>query len=75
MIRNRLATLLLGLVLASVAGQAAAQCAMCRGAAENAGESRQAASDTFAKGILILLVPTLGVMGGFAELLRRYRKS
>jgi len=55
-----------------VAGTAAAQCAMCAQAAENAG-STEVVTRALGLGIATLLVPTVGVMGGFGYLLWRFR--
>ena len=58
--------------LAASSGDAAAQCAMCGQSAEAAAEP-EVVSRTFATAILILLVPTILMLGGAGLLLWKFR--
>jgi len=58
--------------LAASSGDAAAQCAMCGQSAEAAAEP-EVVSRTFATAIMILLVPTVLMLGGAGLLLWKFR--
>ena len=51
---------------------AAGQCAMCSAVAEGAGDPERVAK-TLNTAILVMMVPTLGLLGAFGTLLWRYR--
>lgn len=73
---NRLAKLALRIAafIAATAGSAFAQCAMCKANIANA-ENAAEVSNTVNTAVLVLLIPTLLVIGGVIRLVFKYRHS
>ena len=71
MTRLRIAATVLAVGLVGSARDAAAQCVMCGLAAEAADPAE--GSRTLATAILVLLLPTLGILAGVGTLLWKFR--
>ena len=71
MTRLGTAAMVLAVSLAGSARDAAAQCVMCGTTAEAAGPDE--GSRTLATAILVLLLPTLGILAGVGVLLWKFR--
>jgi heme/copper-type cytochrome/quinol oxidase subunit 2 len=64
----------LGAVTAALAATGLAQCAMCKANVANA-ENAAEVSGTINAAVLVLLIPTLLVIGGLVRLVFKYRHS
>ena len=71
-LRTSLGPILGAAVIGLAPALAEAQCVMCSLAAENAGDPGEA-SRTLITGVLVLLVPTMGLLGGLSYLVWKSR--